>query len=105
MADLLWLSNEVQDRKYHNNQIQCKHLDFVLCDKSGLKPTLVIELDDSSHSRYDRRESDEFKDRVFQMVDLPLLRTPVQDAYSREELKAQIEERMGLKREPIDNAY
>jgi hypothetical protein len=102
MADLLWLSNEIKDRKYHNNQILCKHLDFVLCDKGWLKPALIIELDDSSHRRYDRRESHEFKDWVFRMVDLPLLRVPVQDAYSREELKAQIEEKMSLKKEPTD---
>jgi len=102
MADILWLSNEIQDRKYHNNQILCKHLDFVLCDKSDIKPVLIIELDDSSHRRYDRRESDEFKDRVFEMVGLPLLRVQVEQTYSTEKLKAQIQEKLSLQKEPAD---
>jgi hypothetical protein len=36
------------------------------------------------------------------MVNLPLLRAPVQDTYSREELKVQIKEKMDLKKEPTD---
>ena len=90
MADVVWLANEPVNRKYHNNQIQCKHFDFVLCDKTFLKPTLVIELDDSSHDRLNRQESDEFKQQVCEMVGLPLVRVKVQRSYSSEEIDQRV---------------
>ncbi|MCI0475261.1 MAG: DUF2726 domain-containing protein, partial [Anaerolineales bacterium] len=64
LGDVLFLANEPADRKYHNNQILCKHLDFVLCERGTYKPLLAIELDDSSHDKYDHRERDEFKEKV-----------------------------------------
>jgi hypothetical protein len=86
MADVVWLANEPVNRKYHNNQIQCKHFDFVLCDKAFLKPALVLELDDSSHDKFNRQESDEFKQQVCEMVGLPLVRVKVQQSYSGDEI-------------------
>jgi len=74
------------NRKYHNNQIQCKHFDFVLCDKAFLKPALILELDDSSHDKFNRQESDEFKQQVCEMVGLPLVRVKVQQSYSSDEI-------------------
>ncbi|MCC7358171.1 MAG: DUF2726 domain-containing protein [Anaerolineales bacterium] len=31
LGDVMRLQNLPADRKYHNNQIMCKHFDFVLC--------------------------------------------------------------------------
>jgi hypothetical protein len=70
LGDFVFLANEPTDRKYHSNQIQCKHVDFLLCDKVSQQPLMAIELDDSSHDKYDRRESDEFKTRLFREVGL-----------------------------------
>jgi len=42
MADVLWLSNETEDRKFHNNNILCKHFDYVICDKLKFEPILVM---------------------------------------------------------------
>jgi hypothetical protein len=86
MADVVWLANEPLNRKYYNNQIQCKHFDFVLCDKAFLKPALILELDDSSHDKFNRQESDEFKQQVCEMVGLPLVRVKVQQSYSSDEI-------------------
>jgi very-short-patch-repair endonuclease len=44
-------------------KIQAKHCDFVLADKK-LVARIVIELDDASHDRNDRKERDEFVDSV-----------------------------------------
>ena len=56
----------------HVNQ---KSVDYVLCDKSTLKPTYAIELDDYTHrvskSRYDR---DVEVERIFQEAGTPLVR-------------------------------
>jgi very-short-patch-repair endonuclease len=90
MADFVWLANEPADRKFHNSQILCKHVDFLLCDKESLRPLLVIELDDNSHRKYDRRESDEFKNKTFAAIGLPIKRITVQAHYSTPELHEQI---------------
>ncbi len=81
LGDLIWIANEPTDKKRYSNQIQCKHIDFVLCSKSSLEPVLALELDDSSHERYDRRESDEIKDHVCAEANLPLLRVKVAGEY------------------------
>jgi len=90
LGDFIYLANEPADRKYHINQIQCKHVDFLLCDKVSQQPLMVIELDDSSHGKYDRRESDEFKLRLFSAVGLQLLRVKVQRAYPKDEVGNQV---------------
>lgn len=84
VADIISLTNEPTDKHVHNNKIFAKHFDFVLCDKRNFAPLLVIELDDSSHSRFDMRTSDAFKDWLCESVELPLVRIPVQQAYEVE---------------------
>ncbi len=48
-------------------KIQAKHVDFVLCDHK-LVAKYIIELDDSSHNREDRKERDNFVDEVVESV-------------------------------------
>jgi hypothetical protein len=64
------------------NKIRQKHLDFLLCDPKTMKPFLAIELDDTSHTKPERMERDEFVDRVFKTAKLPLLHVPAQANYS-----------------------
>lgn len=92
MADVLWLEDESDNRKFFNNQIQCKHFDYVVCDKLKFEPVLIVELDDSSHHWYDHWERDDFKNRACQMAGLPLLRIKAQEEYDREEIGQQIRE-------------
>lgn len=59
------------------NRIKSKHVDFVLCDQD-MHVKLIIELDDSSHSREDRQKRDTFVDTVltgagYQVVHVPAL--------------------------------
>lgn len=93
LGDVVWLVNEPGNRKYHNNQIQCKHLDFVLCELTRLMPMLAIELDDSSHTRYDRRVSDDVKNMVCATAKLPLLRVVAQRHYDVQELRERVNEK------------
>jgi len=90
LGDFVYLANEPADKKYRLNQIQCKHVDFLLCDKVKQQPLLAIELDDSSHTKYDHRESDEFKSRLLTEVGLKLLRVKVQQTYPKGEIKNQV---------------
>jgi hypothetical protein len=102
LGDLIWIANEPTEKKRYSNQIQCKHIDFVLCDKSTLEPVLVIELDDSSHDQYDRRESDQIKNHVCAEANLPLLRIKVvytyDSAMNAEDIRSRIQA-------PIDPVY
>jgi hypothetical protein len=91
LADFIWLANEPAEAKFHRNQILCKHVDFLICDRVTLAPLLAVELDDSSHQQPDHQARDQFKDDLFQMVDLPLLRLPIQPGYRSAELRAIID--------------
>ena len=90
MADVLWLSNETEDRKFHNNNILCKHFDYVICDKLKFEPILVIELDDPKHQWEHRWQIDNFKDRACKVAGLPILRIKVQEKYNRTDIGQQI---------------
>ena len=94
LGDILKLSNEPRDRKFHSNQLQCKHFDFLLCEKDWYKPVLAIELDDNSHKRPDHRARDEFKDRVCQQAHLKLWRPPIQRSYARNYIHQEIQRRI-----------
>ncbi|HKZ86517.1 MAG TPA: DUF2726 domain-containing protein [Anaerolineae bacterium] len=94
LGDFVYLANEPTDRKYHLNQIQCKHVDFLLCDNKSQQPLLAIELDDSSHTKYDHRESDEFKKDLFNKVGLKLLRVQVRQKYPKGEIGSQVRSSM-----------
>ena len=55
-------------------KIQAKHVDFVICDKN-MHIKAIIELDDSSHDKKERRERDEFVDLILQSVGYKVVHT------------------------------
>lgn len=76
LADLIEPDERDWSRKSSAfNKIKAKHVDFVLCEKQYMRPVLVIELDDRSHQRPDRKERDIFVDSILHSVGLPVLRT------------------------------
>ncbi len=91
LADFVRLVNESETKKYHLNQILGKHVDFLLCDKDSLAPMLCIELDDESHELPDHQERDNFKNNLFELVGLPILRVKLQKGYSSRYLRDLIE--------------
>jgi hypothetical protein len=95
LGDVLHLANEPADRKYHNNQIQCKHFDFLLCHTGTHQPLLAIELDDDSHLRFRSQQSDTFKGRVCKQAGLHLLRLHVQESYDQGRLTTLVHEALG----------
>jgi hypothetical protein len=72
------------------NKIAKKHIDFLLCNTTTLRPVLGVELDDASHLRRDRVERDRFVEQVFKGTGLPLLRVPVRRSYDSTQLGVQI---------------
>lgn len=87
LADLFFVLKPNENRKYFN-YIVGKHIDFLVCDSSTLKPLVGIELDDASHDRDDRIERDEFVNQVFETAKLPLLHFAVRRTYRVEEIQS-----------------
>lgn len=100
MGDIVFLETKTINEKLYTAQIWGKHVDFLLCDKFTLAPRLVIELDDSGHNRFYRREVDEFKDKAFAIAGLPLLRVEAQNTYQSRELREHILSRIEAKGKP-----
>ncbi len=88
LLDLINLPPGTPDRQSWNNRVQSKHVDFVLCDARDLRPLLVIELDDKSHAREDRRTRDGLVDDILSTAGLPLHREPAASQYAADRLRA-----------------
>jgi hypothetical protein len=89
LADVFFVARPHENVSFFNRIAQ-KHLDFLVCDSSSMKPLLAIELNDASHQRNDRQERDEFLESVCKVAGLPLLRLPVQREYNTRDIAAQI---------------
>ena len=98
MADLLEVEKGVAKRQSWQNRVNCKHIDFVLCDRNTQEPILAIEVDDRSHERRDRQERDYFVDRAFAAADLLLLRVRATRTYSAKNLGLAIANELKAKR-------
>ncbi|MBV8587973.1 MAG: DUF2726 domain-containing protein [Verrucomicrobia bacterium] len=91
LADLLNVTSlDSAERQRLFRRIAAKHVDFVLADPNDLEPFAAIELDDSSHDRSDRRERDEFVDRLFATVRFPIIRVKAASRYDARALGEQI---------------
>lgn len=77
------------------NRITSKHLDFVLCDPEDLRVRCVIELDDKSHQRADRRARDAFLEAALQAAKVPLVRVSSRKAYDVTALRALLATSLG----------
>lgn len=90
MSDLLFIGKGTDQWQKSWNQIQSKHVDFVICDRVKVQPLVVIELDDSSHNQPKTMERDRFVNQAYHDAGLPLLRFPVKHAYTTADIETQI---------------
>lgn len=70
------------------NKIDRKHVDFVGCDPADLSVKFVVELDDRSHERPDRRDRDAFVDGALKAAGIPVFHIPARRAYTVEEVRS-----------------
>lgn len=63
------------------NTINQKHVDFVVCDRESMTPYRVIELDDSTHQRRDRRERDALIDAYLAEAGIAITHFPAARRY------------------------
>lgn len=77
------------DFKAWRNRINRMSIDYVLADQKG-NVLCCIELDDASHLRKDRIIADNKKNKALQSAGIPLLRMPVKNIPTPEQLNQQI---------------
>ena len=73
------------------NKIASKSIDFVITEPN-LKIRFCIELDDYTHKQNKRIKRDEFIQKLFNDLNIKILRIPVQNFYDVTDLKIKIKE-------------
>lgn len=91
LADILYVTDSNKKQTYFN-KIVGKHIDFVICEADSLSPIFVIELDDSSHERQDRKNRDDFLNKALKFAGMPILRIKASYSYNPKHLKDEIQE-------------
>ncbi|WP_428937866.1 DUF2726 domain-containing protein [Fontivita pretiosa] len=89
LRQLVWFPGNNQSnpgRAIWQNKVAAKAVDFVVCDPATLRPLVVIELDDSTHSRPDRQTRDAEIEALLRAAGLPLLHVRTSRAYNTQEL-------------------
>lgn len=82
------LNNNISDR----NKIKSRSIDFVIVNNKNCKVVCCIELDDYTHNREKVKKIDEFKNKVFEHVKIPLHRIKVNGYYDIIKLEEMIKE-------------
>ena len=89
LADLISVAKDLKGKDWGTafNRIKSKHVDFLICDSTKLKPILAIELDDRSHEKESRKARDAFLDQALESASVPLLRVKVASSYDTDKLR------------------
>ena len=69
------------------NRVSQKHVDFVICAGEQMLPLRVVELDDSSHDRPDRRHRDKLVDALLKQAGIPITHFKCRRSYSVEDVR------------------
>jgi hypothetical protein len=86
------------------NRITGKHVDFVMCDSERLRVVGVVELDDSTHARFERGVRDGLVDSALADAGIPVLRIPARQSYSPVQIREQVESLFRSHQKPSDHA-
>lgn len=100
LADLVYVSKGATSSQSHFNRIRSKHVDFVICDRD-LAPLVVVELDDSSHDRADRKSRDLFVDAVLAAASLPIVHVPAQRGYALDAIRQSLSPHLRVEPPPL----
>lgn len=87
LADLVFMPKGTDGRQGHQNKVNMKHIDFVVCERRAMKPVVAVELDDSSHQREDRVRRDDFVNRALEAAGLPLVRVRAAASYDPAQIR------------------
>lgn len=74
LVDFLEVPDGTPNWKSHFNRVAQKRVDFVVCDRKTMRVKALIELDDASHARRDRRARDAFLEEACAAAGVRLVR-------------------------------
>jgi len=94
LSDILDHKVVGQNWKGAFRHINEKSVDYVLCDKSYIKPLLAIELDDNSHQQERRKERDGEVERILGNAGIPLFRLKNHGNFNKEEIRRSVLEKL-----------
>lgn len=80
LEDFIEVTNKSELLKYRG-YIKSRHIDFLICDKN-LHILFAIELDDYTHNTDKAKETDEFKNKLFDKIGIKLYRIRVNNNYT-----------------------
>ena len=87
LKDLFYVSKSAgKDYMKYFGKIAQKHVDFVLCDPTSMKPLCGIELDDESHTSKKSYARDLLVEKVYKDADFFLIRLSSKSGYSQNEI-------------------
>ena len=86
LGELVYVTKKGSEWRSHQNRIDRKHLDFLICN-ADLAPVVAIELDDASHREQSRRDRDAYVDQVLAAAGIPIVRVPARRGYQLDELR------------------
>lgn len=89
LADILHCPSELWDTP-HGRRLAQKHVDFVIYDWQTTAIVAVVELDDRSHARAERRQRDAFLSHALAGAEIPLVRVKAAPRYDATALQRQI---------------
>jgi len=88
LKDIFFISKGVgKDYMKHFGKIAQKHVDFLLCEPSSMRPICGIELDDISHTNKKSYERDLFVEKVYRDANLELIRISSKSGYTFTEIE------------------
>lgn len=89
---------QVKDNEHtYRNRIKSRSIDYTLVSNKNCKIICCVELDDYTHNSEKAKKNDEFKNNLFNAVNIPLYRVKVNSNYNLQELKAQISQCVSIK--------
>jgi len=83
------------------NEINRKHVDFVICRATDLSVLGVVMLDNTSHGGNDRVERDEFVDRALATARIPVVHFQTRNGYDLQEMRAKLAAVLPTFRKPV----
>ncbi|MFZ5986804.1 MAG: DUF2726 domain-containing protein [Bacillota bacterium] len=88
LKDIFFIGKGVgKDYMKYFNKIAKKHVDFLLCDPSTMKPLCGIELDDISHTNKKSYNRDLFIEKVYKDANFKLIRISSKSGYTHIEIE------------------
>ena len=79
LEDFIDVTDKQEIFKYRG-YIKSRHVDFLICD-NNLHILFAIELDDKTHNSEKAKNTDEFKNKLFEKIGIKLYRIKTEDNY------------------------